>query len=135
MMIGPNTALALSFSGVLGIYLELIRPGSVIAGCAGVALLLWGGYQLWLYRPTAEGCLLLVLAGALFGTELLVNSRFAAGVAGAFTLFYGLSRLLPASHAFNVPFLASVCVVLGLITTLACISAREARRGKRADLS
>ena len=135
MAVGPNTALVLSFSGVLGIYLELLRPGRIVAGCAGVALLLWGSYQLWLYRPTVEGRLLMGLAAALFMTELLVNSRYAAGVAGTFTLFYGLKRLLPASHAFNLPFLASVCVVLGLMTTFACISAREARRSKRSDLS
>jgi membrane-bound ClpP family serine protease len=135
MLIGPNAALALSFSGVLGIYLELLWPGRVVAGCVGLALFLWGCYQLWLYRPTAEGCLLLVLAAALFGTELLVNSRYLAGVAGTLALFYGLDRLLPAPHALNVPFIASVCAVLGLITTLACISAREARRTKRADLS
>lgn len=135
MPIGPNTALALSFSGILGVYLELLRPGRAVAGCAGVALLLWGGYRLWSFGPTRAGGLLLAVAVILFATELLVNSRYVAGVAGTAALFAGLRTLLPAAHSFNTAFAFSVSLVLGVITTLACISAREARRSKRADLS
>jgi membrane-bound ClpP family serine protease len=134
MAIGPNTALALSFSGILGIYLELFRPGRAIAGCAGIALLLWGAYRLWLFGPTVSGSLLLALAAILFVTELLVNSRYLAGATGTAALFAGLKLLLPSSHALNTAFTLSVSLILGLITTLFCISAREARRSKRADL-
>lgn len=133
--IGPNTALALSFSGVLGIYLEFLRPGRAVAGCLGIVLLMWGGYRLWLFGPTLAGSLLIGLSILLFGSELVLNSRFAAGVAGTAALFFGLQRLLPPQHAFNTAFLIPVTMMLGVLITLVCISAREARRSKRPDLS
>lgn len=133
MAIGPNTALALSFSGILGIYLECLRPGRVVAGCIGVALFIWGGYQVWLFRPTTSGCLLLALAALLFVLESLVDTRFLAGVAGTIVLFAGLKLLLP-SHPPNTVLMLSLSLILGVVTTLACVSSREARRNKRADL-
>lgn len=134
LSIGPNTALALAFSGVLGIYLECLRPGSVIAGCIGIALLLWGAYSLYGYGPTGAGCLLLALAGCLFLLEIWVNTRFVVSVAATFTLFAGLKYLLPAPHGVHSVFALSLSLTLGLITALLCVSAREARRNKRSDL-
>jgi membrane-bound serine protease (ClpP class) len=135
MSIGPNTALALSFSGVLGIYLECLRPGRAVAGCVGIALLLWGGYDVWLFGARGSGGLLLGLAVLLFLVDIFVNTRFLAGAAASAVLFTGLKLLLPPSHAFNGALTLFVSVVLGCVTTLACASARESRRNKRADLA
>jgi membrane-bound ClpP family serine protease len=135
MMIGPNMAVALSFSGILGIYLECLRPGRAVAGSVGVALLLWGGYQIWTFKPTPTGGLLMGLAVLFFLMEILVNARFLAGVLGTAVLFGGLKLLLPTPHALNTPFVFTVSLVLGVVTTLACAAAREARRNKRADLA
>ncbi len=131
---GPNTALALGFSGILGIYLECLRPGYAIAGCLGAASLLWGGYQLWFYRPTVDGCSLLIAAILLFILELARNTRFAAAISATVALCLGLNRLLPSPHQLNRTLAACISVALGAVTTLACTAVREARRNKRSDL-
>ncbi len=132
--VGPNTALALSFSGVLGIYLECLRPGRIIYGCLGIALLFWGCYSLWLFHMRLEGLLLLAVSLLLFAFEAFFNARFFAGAAATVALFGGLKTLLAPPHRLHPVFAFSIAVVLGLITTLLCASAREARRSKWADL-
>lgn len=134
MAIGPNTALALCFAGVLGIYLECLRPGRVIAGCVGGALLLWGTYVLFTYRPTIRGSLLLLLGAILFAVEILYRTRFLSSIAGAAALFLGLRELLPSPHAIQPLFAMYVSLVFGLVTAPLCAAAREARRNKRSDL-
>lgn len=135
MLIGPNTALGLSFAGILGIYLECLKPGRAVAGSLGAGLLLWGGYQIWMLKPTPTGGLLLGFAVVFFVLEIFVNARFVAGVAGTAALFAGLKLLLPPPHALNTRLVFAVSLSLGGMTTLACASAREGRRSKRADLA
>lgn len=132
--IGPNTALALAFAGLLGIYVECLRPGRVIAGCLGISLLLWGSYALYGYGPTARGCLLLLLAAVLFMLEILFRTRFLSGLAGTAALYAGCKLLLPPPYRIHSAFALSLALVLGLITTLLCVSARESRRNKWSDL-
>lgn len=132
--IGPNTALAISFSGLLGIYLECLRPGTIIAGCVGVAFLLWGAYTLYTFGPSGRGCLFLLLAAVLFAIEIWRNTRFLSAIAGTAALFLGLKELLVPPHQIQVGFALSLSVVLGVITAFLCTSAREARRNKWADL-
>jgi membrane-bound ClpP family serine protease len=81
-----------------------------------------------------EGVLLLALAVLLFSIEMIWNTRFAAGVAGTVALFAGLKELLPPAHRIHFVFALSLALVLGLITTLLCYSARKARRNKWGDL-
>jgi membrane-bound ClpP family serine protease len=135
MAIGPNTALALSFTGILGIYLECLRPGRVIAGCIGVALLLWGVYVLFTYRPTIRGSLFLLFAGVLFAVEIFFRTRFVSSMAGTAALFAGLRELLPPPHPIQPLFALCVSVVFGFVTALLCAAAGEARRNKRRDIA
>ena len=135
MSIGPNTALALTFSGILGIYVECLRPGRIVPGCVGLALIAWGSYTLFRYGPTSLGCFLLGAAVLLFALEILFNARYLAGAAATIVLFCGVKLLLPSPRGVQSVFGLSVCLVLGSITTLLCASAREARRNKQADLS
>jgi membrane-bound ClpP family serine protease len=134
VLIGPNTALALAFAGLLGIFVECLRPGRVIAGCIGIALLLWGSYALYGYGPTARGCLLLLLAAVLFGLEILFRTRFLAGLGGTTALYAGCRLLVSPPYRIHPVFALTLSLVLGLITTLLCMSARESRRNKWSDL-
>jgi hypothetical protein len=75
-----------------------------------------------------------LLAALLFLLEILFRTRFMAGVAGTAALYAGCRLLLPPPHQIHSAFALSLSLVLGVLTTLLCVSARESRRNKWSDL-
>src|SRR5579875_1611831 len=91
---GPNLAFALSISGAFLIYLELVRPGALIPGLTGAAILTWSAFELSHYpihlpalAPIALGLLLLL-------AEIVWTTRFAAPVLGTLGLAFGSVHLV-----------------------------------------
>jgi membrane protein implicated in regulation of membrane protease activity len=75
-----------------------------------------------------------LLAAVLFALEIVFRTRFLAGFGGTAALYAGCSLLLSPPYRIHPVFALTLSLVLGLITTLLCISARESRRNKWSDL-
>ena len=134
MPIGPNLALTIAVAGMLAIYCEFIWPGRVFPGVLGSVSVIVGGYFLSRYGPSLPGLLLLGSSALLFVADALLETRSILGFAGTALLFAGFLGLLPNPHQISAPLAVFLAVLLGTSTTFLTLSARRARRNKRADL-
>jgi membrane-bound serine protease (ClpP class) len=90
----PDAALLSLFAGVLLIYFECNRPGSIIPGCAGVLLALLS-IDAFAHMPLRPLALALVAAGiVLILAELKVSARNLAAATGTALLIFGFRNLL-----------------------------------------
>jgi membrane-bound serine protease (ClpP class) len=90
----PDAALLSLFAGILLIYFECNRPGSIVPGCAGtlLALLSINAFAHMRLRPLA---LALVAAGiVLILAELKIPARNLIAATGSALLVVGLESLL-----------------------------------------
>ena len=85
-VINPNIAFAALIAGVLGIYVELGRPGLVLPGAAGAVLVLLALFAL---PMNATDAVLLAAAPALFFLEARFSARGILAAAGACALVFG----------------------------------------------
>ncbi len=136
----PDASLLTLFAGVLLIYLECNRPGSVLPGCLG-ALLTLLSINAFTHMPLRQPALALIVAGvALVVADLTMPVRNPAAILGTISLIIGLRTLVQpfASAHVHTP----IAVVLGssfaFTTVWLARVALRARRNKRSlspDLS
>jgi len=85
----PNIAFLLLSLGSLGIFIELVNPGTIFAGVFGVISLLLGFFALSVLPFNWAGVALILFAFILFGLELFIASHGILGVGGAVALVLG----------------------------------------------
>ena len=132
---GPNAAFCLILVGVLGIYVELIRPGRALPGMAGAAAAVTGGYFLWRAGTAAIGWELLAAATLLFLLDAFVETFYVAATVATIFLALGFSGLIAGGDGIKPGLAIPCCVAFGAITTGLNKLARLARRNKRVDLA
>ena len=126
-----NTALILVLSGSLSLFGEFLRPGRILPGLAGSALVIAGLRSLEHAPPNRSAMALLGIAAVLFLVEAFWQVSIAAGLAGTAALTTGAVWLLPhQTPAFTVP----ACLLFGCISTFLGWEAKRARRSKWSDL-
>lgn len=124
----PTTAIVVFTVGLLLIYVELNRPGSVIPGAVGLLLTLLACARLSMVHPRPVGELLVISAGVLLGTDLIRRSHWAVAVTATLVLVLGF-------HMFVEPpvgWLVCILCGVGLGATTAGLTwiARRARTNK-----
>jgi membrane-bound serine protease (ClpP class) len=85
----PNIAFLLLSLGSLGIFIELMNPGTIFAGVFGVISLLVGFFALSVLPFNWAGVALILFAFILFGLELFITSHGILGIGGAIALVLG----------------------------------------------
>jgi membrane-bound serine protease (ClpP class) len=85
----PNIAFLLLSLGSLGIFIELVNPGTIFAGTFGVISLLLGFFALSVLPFNWAGVALILFAFILFGLELFITSHGILGIGGAIALVLG----------------------------------------------
>ena len=112
----PNIAFLLLSLGSLGIFIELLHPGTIFAGVFGVISLLLGFFALSVLPFNWAGVALILFAFLLFGLEMFITSHGILGIGGAVALVFG--GLILTSD--NPPeFQVSRWLVFGLAAVLA----------------
>lgn len=117
-------------AGLLLVYVELIRPGLIIAGCLGSVLFLYAAHQFWAAGVDGLSCALLVLSLGL----LLLSVWW--GIAGRlFAVVHSVGSLLIVLRGPHLPGVAVLPVAAGFISISLFLSrtARLARRMKQLD--
>lgn len=94
----PNLLYALLMLGVLGVLLELYRPGMLLPGLVGTGALLASAFGLHLLPVDMVALALLAIAVVLFGAELRFKGYGALTAGGIVALLLGSLRLLDAHH-------------------------------------
>jgi membrane-bound serine protease (ClpP class) len=85
----PNIALILLSIGSLGLVLELFNPGTIFPGVVGAISLLLAFYSLAVLDAYWAGIILILLAFALFATEVFVTSGGLLTAGGLGSLIFG----------------------------------------------
>jgi membrane-bound serine protease (ClpP class) len=86
----PNVAVAAVVVGLLIGYIELLRPGLVIAGVAGLVLVMLGIASLSAHPVHAPSLLLIVAAFALVYLDARFRLNGSLGIAGAALMAAGI---------------------------------------------
>ncbi len=131
LLIDPNIVALMLSIGVIGLVVELWNPGLVLPGTVGAISLIVGLYGVQVLPVSAAGVLLMLLAGALFVTDLFVTSHGALTAAGAVTFVIGSLLLFdPAGPAYQVslPLAIAIAGTLGLLMAFGVGKAAQARR-------
>src|SRR5439155_44434 len=111
-----NIAFLLLSLGSLGIFIELLHPGTIFAGVFGVISLLLGFFALSVLPFNWAGVALILFAFLLFGLEMFITSHGILGIGGAVAVVFG--GLILTSD--NPPeFQVSRWLVFGLAAVLA----------------
>jgi membrane-bound ClpP family serine protease len=119
--LGPNQAFALLAAGVTGCIWELVRPGRIAPGVAGLGAGVMGTYWLWRNQPAPAGLVwiavsILALAGAcspLYRTACLAGS---IGLSTGFILLFPAS--LPIAPVLAIPVCTGFsCIAAWLLRT------------------
>ena len=115
LLADPNIAFLLLSLGTLGLLFELSSPGVGIGGSLGAVFLLLGLWSLAVLPVQITGVLLLLLALALLGAEVLAPGVGVFAVAGAIALVAGGLLLIEDVPGLGV----SLATVLPLALVLA----------------
>jgi membrane-bound serine protease (ClpP class) len=134
LLASPTLAFVLLVMGVLGIYRELVNPGRVIPGIAGLALTVIATYCLWQHGPTLIGLVLIGAAALLFIVESLWDFYFLPGILATLLLMDGFRRLIPGPQGISLPFAVLGSCIVGAVTILLAYGARRARKNKWSDI-
>jgi membrane-bound serine protease (ClpP class) len=86
----PNVAVASVFIGLLIGYVELLRPGLVLPGVAGLVLIMLGVASLWPQPVHSPSLLLIVIALVLLYLDARLRLYGVAGLLAAAALAAGL---------------------------------------------
>jgi membrane-bound serine protease (ClpP class) len=129
----PDLAVLTLFAGILLVYLECNRPGSILPGCAGTLLVLLSANSL-LRLPLRPAALEMLAAGlALLLAEIAYSMRNLLATSGILAIVAGL-RLLVQPFAFASVHIATALFAgmgFGVATLWLGKIALRARRNKR----
>ncbi len=137
MQASPDAALLTLFAGILLIYFECNRPGSILPGCLG-ALLTLLSIDAFTRMPLQPSFLALVAAGiVLVLCEVFLPARNLLAVFGAALLTLGLRNLLQPFAPARVHTPTAVITGVGLDAATLWLAriALRARRNKRSLLT
>jgi membrane-bound serine protease (ClpP class) len=133
--LSPDAALVLLTAGVLLVYIELNRPGSIIPGAVGLICLLLSVavFARAPYNPGAVTLIFAVIVVFLRGLRRDTHTVFYAFV--TLCLAIGFLYLIPATEVAHVgPWSALPCaILLGFSTAILTRIAHRARRNKGLD--
>lgn len=93
----PSVAYALLSLGMLGITVELLSPGTLIAGGLGIVCLLLGAIGINFLPVNVGALLLLAAAGAMFVAEVYVTSYGLLALGGVVLMLTGSALLIDRS--------------------------------------
>jgi len=125
LLASPTHAVLLLLAGLLLLYLECNRPGSVFPGALGILLSLLGIFGLSHLQLRSLGLLLLLAAGTAILIEIRLPSSLLLAPAGIVALTLGLATLT------EPPLPLSVAILSGIgFGTLSFALARIARRAR-----
>ena len=97
----PQVAFLVLMAGVLGIYLGLSAPGTIVPEVGGLILIIMGIYGIGLFDVNTTGVILLLLGIGLIMAEIFTSGFGVLGTGGAISLAIG-AIMLPLE-----PFMAS----------------------------
>jgi membrane-bound serine protease (ClpP class) len=132
----PDAAVLVLLAGILFVYLECNRPGSILPGCLGTLLILLSVDSLC-RMPLRSTALALLASGlALLLIEIAVNARNLLAGAGILALIAGLASLLQpfAPARVHIPTAFVAGAGFGISTLYLAKIALRARRNKRSRL-
>jgi membrane-bound serine protease (ClpP class) len=127
----PNIAFLLLSLGSLGIFIELVNPGTIFAGVFGVISLLLGFFALSVLPFNWAGVALILFAFILFGLELFVTSGGILGIGGAVALVLGgliLTSDNPPEFQVNRWLVFGLAAFLGIFAISVALNAWRIRR-------
>jgi membrane-bound serine protease (ClpP class) len=133
--LSPNAAVLILTLGLLLIYYELNRPGSILPGAFGLLITLLSIAALAPYRINPNAIVLILLAIALLTHGLLRPTSIAVSAAATIALIFGLRTLIvPACCGHISTSIAIGCgLLLGVGTSVLTRVARRARVNKGLD--
>jgi membrane-bound serine protease (ClpP class) len=118
----PDHAILLLLCGILFIYAEFNKPGTVILGCFGASLMMSALYGLN-NLPLSTPAVLVTLAGvALVGLGCRFPLRGAVAVAGTLCLIFGLLNLVVTPQIHPVVAIIAAIIFSGVTTWLVRIA-------------
>ena len=112
----PNIAFLLLSLGGLGIFFELLNPGTLVPGVFGVIALVLAFFSLGTLPVNWAGVALIGLAFALFVAEVFVSGFGVLGIGGAVSLILGGLLLTSTS---NPSFQVERWLVVGVAVVIA----------------
>lgn len=131
----PDAALLLLTCGLLLIYVELNRPGWILAGALGLLTTLLALATLTGFRLNGSALALICAAAAVWLLSLMRPVPLAALIAATLALILGFARLTVHGPLLVQPAVAVVCgLAIGVPTSLLTHIARRARSNKRVRL-
>ncbi len=128
-------AFILVLLGAVGVYVEFIRPGRVVAGLTGSLLAIAGLHGLAGAQLNGTGIALTAMAAALLLIEAFWRIDFVAGLAGTAALTVGGCLLVQQPARVSPGLTIPACIVFGSATMFLCWQAKRARRNKWQDLN
>ncbi|MEM7479827.1 MAG: nodulation protein NfeD [Acidobacteriota bacterium] len=131
----PNIASILMTLGFLGLYFELMNPGSIFPGVVGALCLILAFFGLSVLPFNAAGLALIVLAVILFVAEVKVVSFGMLTVAGVISLVLGFMMLFkdagPALQVSTEVLVAVAVTALAIVGFLMLLVIRTHRQPPR----
>ncbi len=134
-ILNPNITYLLLMLGIVGIYLELQNPGTIVPGVVGGIALLLALYAFQMLPVNYVGIALIILAVVLFIAEtqtptfgLLTTGGIIAMLAGSFLLTSGNAELFVISWKVIIP----TVIIAGLLIVFAIFKAARAGFSKPA---
>jgi membrane-bound ClpP family serine protease len=132
--LSPDVALLVLTLGVLLIYVELNRPGWVVAGAVGLTALLFGVASLGRVGVNPGAAVLVGTAVALLGVGLRRRTPAVVAIAATLGLVLGFAKLVRGPGVGIGAGMAVGCgLVLGGSTSILTRIARRARTNKGLD--
>jgi membrane-bound serine protease (ClpP class) len=127
----PDLAVLLVLVGILLLYLEFNRPGTVIFACLGTLSAVLGFYGLARHPLSHTAIAAGIIGLALILLELRSPTRNVLAVLGAWILAYALATLMPPPVRIDAPTALAVSIVFAVVTLWLGRIALQARRNKR----
>ena len=129
----PDVAILTMFFGILLVYVECNRPGTILPGCCGTLLILLALNSLRQMTLRPWSVALVVAAVILVPLDAFLKPRNVAAAAGGLLLAYGLVHLVEPFAAQHVHPLVAVLAAFVFTSSTVWLAriALLARRNKR----
>ncbi len=127
----PDAAILLLLLGVLLLYAEFNRPGTVLLGCLGMLFAMVALHGLALHPIALAALAAAALGLALILLDLRLQTRSFLAIPGTLILAYALAALFPAPPRIDAPTALATAILFSSTTLWLGRIALQARRNKR----
>lgn len=134
MIQSPTLAFLTLALGLLGILVELLRPGWVVPGLLGLLGIVIALHSIEKYPLRTSGVELLCASLLLLAGDYVWNSRSIGGGLATGALAYGSCHLFAPPFGINPALAVPVAVLFGAVTAFLANRAKQARVNKTTDL-